>query len=344
MNKATWWIQEGRAGTYVRCELPGRHLPGNIEQLELTSPKLDGEHPDGSPRLTFHQQKGGAAIWCLPGNATRGAMMRAQQLNGTKTLVEVDDNYLVMAPHKTEWLKTIDEAGSHDYHSREAHVRIVQSVTDAVIVSTPYLEKRYRSRFDGDIHLCRNCVEPDDWQGFKKPDDGLLRIGWAASGSHAPDAELLDRAVRWLVRQPNVRLVLIGLQPPQWNDLPAERYPYTDDLREYREFISKLDVGFCPVKRNDWSASRSDLKALEYSMAGVMSIVSRNEPYDLWQDDQHSLSAGDAAGFFKAARWCVQHRDEVRSIANQAKDYVLAERTIQDNIWRWREAVAQEDE
>lgn len=334
-------MQEGKAGHYVRCELPARYLPGKTANLDFTSPVLDGEHPDGTPRVTFPEQEG-AAIWCLPGNATRGVLMRAMQLNGTRVLVEVDDNYLTMPPHKTEWQRTIVPGDQEDHHSRDAHRRIVQNVADGVIVSTPYLEKRYQRTFPGKpVYVCRNTVEPDDWAHVKKIEDGQLRFGWSASESHKFDAALIAPAMRWLAKQDGVICCLVGLQPPEMEDVLCERAGWTNDLELFRQNLSYFDVGFCPVKRTDWSAARSDLKALEYSMAGAVSIVSRNEPYDLWlKNDMPCLTAGTAKEFLKAAQWCVKHRDELKTIAAQAKDYVLAERTTDQNVWHWQEAIA----
>lgn len=321
--------------------MPAKYLPGKVAKLDFASAHLDGEHEDGSPRISFPEQEG-TAIWCLPGNATRGMMMRAQQLNGTRVLVEVDDNYLTLPPHGTEWQKELDRT-DEDAHSREAHVRIVKNVADGVIVSTPYLAKRYERTTDKPVYLCRNCVDPKDWEGIDKFDDGILRFGWSASASHRFDAPLLKRAIDYLVKQDGVKFVFIGLQPAEYWGLDegaVERVQWTDDLFEYRRVLSYLDVGFAPVKRTDWSAARSDLKALEYSMAGAVTICSDNEPYDLWQKDMPCLTAHDSTDFYKMAQWCVSHRDELKTIAKQAKEYVLAERCIEENVWRWQEAIS----
>jgi hypothetical protein len=335
-------MQEGKAGHYVRCELPARYLPGKTANLDFTTPVLNGTHPDGSPKVDFPDQEG-AAIWCLPGNATRGVLMRAQQLNGTRVLVEVDDNYLTMPPHKTEWQKDIVPGDQEDHHSRDAHRRIVQNVADGIIVSTPYLEKRYQREIGKPVFLCRNTVDPQDWECVKevKKDDEILRFGWSASESHRFDAALIAPAMRWLAKQDGVICCLVGLQPAEMENIMCERAGWTNDLEVFRKNLAHFDVGFCPVKRTDWSAARSDLKALEYSMAGAVSIVSKNEPYDLWQSpDMPCLQAGNHKEFLKAAQWCVKHRDELKAIARQAKDYVLAERTTEKNVWHWEEAIA----
>lgn len=347
MNRATWWTQKTNAVTYVRCVLPGRYLPGKTVMFDHADAKLDGEHEDGSPRVAFPNQEGGAAIWQFPGNSVRALMMRAQRMNGLRTLVEVDDNYQVMPPNpppgfRQEWTRTIVEAtrDGTDLHSREAHREICSNpaVCDGVIVSTRFLEKRYRS-LTPNVYRCLNCVDPVDWEPIQKRDDGILRIGWAASHSHWHDGPLLTQAMRWLQGQDGVEIVLIGLQP--WPDLEATRVPWTYTLEDYRRSLQLLDVGFAPVLQNEWANARSDLKVLEYAMSGAMAVVSRTEPYhDWWERDSPCLTATTARDFLRAAQWCVAHRDEVRSIAAQARERVLAERRIEDNIWRWEEAIA----
>jgi hypothetical protein len=42
----------------------------------------------------------------------------------------------------------------------------------------------------------------------------------------------------------------------------------------------------------------------------------------------------------RAIKWALKNRDEVSALAQQAREYVLAERTFKTEIERWREAVA----
>ena len=74
-------------------------------------------------------------------------------------------------------------------------------------------------------------------------------------------------------------------------------------------------------------------------MAGAMPLLSSEAPYSDWTDGERCLTAGDAKEFFHKVKWCVEHRDEVKQLAADAKAYVLEERTMQHNIWRWQEAI-----
>ena len=45
--------------------------------------------------------------------------------------------------------------------------------------------------------------------------------------------------------------------------------------------------------------------------------------------------------FLKAVQWAVQNKDEARSLAAEAREYVLEKRTVEANIEKWRYAVAE---
>jgi glycosyltransferase involved in cell wall biosynthesis len=192
------------------------------------------------------------------------------------------------------------------------------------------------------------------------------------------DLELIRPALAWTSEQPDVEVVLLGTSPvkdltaAEQNALDAylieigshgisaafarhgqalasiakrkaawafryRQIAWTDDLHAYRRNLAVLDVGLCPTIPTDWNIARSDSKALDYAMMGVLPICSDVEPYEPWRGGPMPL-ARDADDFLELVRWCVTHRDEVRALAHEAREYVLRERTIENNIHRWREA------
>jgi hypothetical protein len=102
---------------------------------------------------------------------------------------------------------------------------------------------------------------------------------------------------------------------------------------------ARLDVGICAVARNSWSRGKSDIKALEYAMSGAMPLCSEIDCYAPWKG-KPALFANSPKEFERAIDWCVRHREEVRARAREAREYVMAERTIDKNIWAWEEAIA----
>lgn len=328
--QATWWRQATQATTYWRCTVPARRLPGQVLSLTETDAVEDS---DGAIRFPWQR---GAAIWQFVGNRTRFLLMRAMQKQGTPCLLEVDDNYLAELPAgaPSSWRSTIPGQGEADDSSLELHRQIVPFF-NAVICSTEYLAERYRA-YNERVFVCPNSIEPDDWPTPDKPQDGVLRIGWAASASHAVDQHLVRRALGWASQQPKVEVVLYGLDPGF--DFRYRHVPWTDDLAAYRASLAQLDVGLCPLIDHPWTRGKSDVKALEYAMAGAMSVCSDVEPYREWRL-RPAMMARSGAGFRRAVEWCVRHPEQVAQVAASARAYVLRERTIQSSIYRWREAI-----
>lgn len=329
---ATWWPQNPGGNWYWRCTVPERHLPGQALALAFKDLRPHGD------RFVMPRQQGGTAIWCYPGNAARGIVMAGMQAGGFRVLIEVDDNYLISHAKPpgahTDWVAKVNK---DDVVSTQAHRRLAEFV-DGIIVTTEELARAYREVNDH-VYVCPNSVELQDWDEPEKPAGGVLRIGYAASHSHWYDANDVYRALSWAAVQPQVEVVMLGLKVP-WDSFPYRTLPWTNDLAVYRRSLQALDVGLCPLRPSPWALCKSDIKALEYSMAGAATVVSRTEPYGAWCDQPFALTADSPKGFLKHLKWCVANRDGVKELAAKARAYVLKERLIEHHIWRWRDAVA----
>lgn len=330
---ATWWAQRPGGNWYWRADVPARHLPGIVRGLEHRDLERTGPNTVVMPR-----QRGETAIWCYPGNASRGVLMRSLQLAGFRVLVEVDDDYLIgppMVPNgSTEWKRRINP--HEDIYSYEAHARIAE-FADGIIVTTERLAQAYRDVNDH-VYVCRNSVDPQDWPEPEKPNDGIFRIGYSASHSHWFDANEVTRALSWAAAQPGVEVVIFGLKR-DWQ-FPVTQVPWTRDLAEYRRSLSVLDVGVCPLRPGPWADCKSDVKAMEYAMAGSAAIVSRTEPYREWHDQPFALTADTPKDFLRHVKWLVANQDAARELAANALNYVTENRFITQEIPKWRAACA----
>ena len=340
---ATWWRQATPSVAYVRNNLPAKHLPGQCLAFGMEDARLVSENP---VEIVLPRQRG-VAIWSHLGDNQKSRVALQLRRQGVRTLMEVDDNYLRRTPaivgkRIAAWMPTHQEAVTYGSgHSNELH-RAVAEQMDGMIVSTPYLLDEYRD-FLGDevpVYLAPNCVDPDDWPLVVRPspEDDILRIGYAGSNSHLNDWPLVKKALKWASRQPNVEVHVIGFQPTGWSG-PVT--PWAKDLHDYRLNLQRLDVGVAPLRVNAWSNGKSDLKALEYAMAGVMPIVQRSESYrPWWAENLWPWAASSEADWADAIRDVVRlGKSGVREQAELARQYVLRERTIQKHIGAWKEAV-----
>lgn len=334
---ATFWRQHSPGCAEWRMFNPAKRLPGQVLYLKESDIAQD---PESKEDVVFPRHVG-TAIWQFPGNMTRAILIAGMQSYGIRVLMDVDDNYLIPAPlmssksnSPTEWQIDFDKSGD-DRHSLEAHRRIAPMV-DGIIVATDALADVY-SHLNDNIIVAPNSVVPEDWPEPEKPNDGILRIGWAASYSHLVDVPLVAKALEWAADQKDVEVYVYGLGEVFDFGKKIKVVPWTNDLAMYKKSLALCDVHICPLIENEWSRCKSDIKAIEAAMAGALPIVSDVLPYQAWRD--RTIRCEDGA-WGKAFRWCLTHRDEIPKLAQEAKDYVLSERTIDQSVHIWREACA----
>jgi glycosyltransferase involved in cell wall biosynthesis len=325
---ATFYSQQTPATTYLRCQLPARYLPG------VVYPRF--AFADNGEDVEFYEHRGPTAVFQFAASKAAALVALTMQRQGIRVLVEADDNYLVN-PGK-HWL---DHAGwsmriGDKPFSRDGHRAIVEQA-DGVIVTTRHLASQYR-KVNPNVFVCPNTVDPVDWPDPVKPDDGVLRIVWAASPSHRDDIPLVTSAFEWASRQKDVEVYAAGLDPG-WR-FPHGRVPWADDLDIYRNNFKYFDIGVAPIVGQPFALGRSDIKATEYAMGLCAPVVSDVTCYEDWTDGSNCLKVRDAAGFKKTIRRLVQNRDEARQLAVAARAFALEQRTTESQIGKWREAVA----
>jgi hypothetical protein len=308
---------------------------GSVLPVEESSLSWEDEE---AGTIAMKGQHGDAAIWQFLGDEGRSRIVFQLQRQGIRTLMEVDDNYLYYAPplygKSGAWARTHREAVANgtgysvEYHRKQA------PMVDGIICATDNLANAYDA-FNDNVYVCPNSIDPSDWNVEREESD-KLRIGYYGSVSHVRDYPLVKKALKWAARQEGVEVIMLGFRPPGWG---GPSLPWSDDLFEGRKLLGKIDVGIAPLTRNRWADGKSDLKALEYAMAGVMPIVQDAPPYHPWKDAGWQWVAETEQDWNELIREVVKHRDNVPVLAHSAKDYVLDNRTIDKNKHLWEEAL-----
>jgi hypothetical protein len=234
------------------------------------------------------------------------------------------------------WSSTVKQSWGNTGYSHQAHRLILPSI-DGLIVSTEEIANRYEGLVPAGIHVCPNSVDVDDWETPEHPERKTV-VGYAGSDSHYYDLFLVERALDAAHRM-GAPLVKMGAHGNNWR-WPHEMMPWTDNLAEYRRNLQAIDVGLCPVKRSDWHDCKSDIKAMEYLMAGVLPIVQADSPcYRDWVDLVPSASTEKQ--WEKAVRDVLSwSRDERLSVWGKARDWLLEHKTITKHVHKWHEAIA----
>ena len=284
-----------------------------------------------------------------------GAVLATLGDRGIPIVVDVDD--LLFDPDR------LPQSSDREWAPAVEALRASMQAAVFVTVSTDPLLDAARELV-GDVRLVRNAVDERLW--FAPTPDGSspgrggtehpsseagapLRVLYMGSRTHGADLELVRPAIERLrERDPDgIRIGVVGGEttPSEWYDsIPIPFSVYDRFVPWLRTVATEYDVAVAPLVDDEFNASKSDLKWLEYSAMGLPVIVSDVPSYRSVKDGITGLVVGSGPDEWVTALRSMRHgdlRDELRAAARLE---VLAERTLARTANRWvallREAAA----
>jgi len=261
----------------------------------------------------------------------------------------------------------LDRVPKENIHYRELQGRLglysfLLEHADVVTTTTPVLAADLRQR-NPNVVVLPNSADPEEWNVRPRGDD--LRIGWTGSATHFHDLAVALPAIREVQKRHPFTLVLQGLcdRPdltefysglvtshgkPFVNsplgksikrlveELASIRYefhpmvPFSQHAEKVCELA--LNIGIAPLVEDSFNRNKSCIKYYEYALSGAVTVASRVLPYSTevsitaknnrqsWKDTLESLIGAD--------------RD---ALGNQQRDWVLANRNIEQNVELWEQ-------
>jgi hypothetical protein len=201
-------------------------------------------------------------------------MIERLRLAGAKRiLLTFDDNYALIPPESRAALYWRDKLP--DWLA-------ALPLVDEVLVPSRQLAKDFG-------HRCRkmtvvpNYHDAELWIGDlpEKPDYKI--IGWGGSREHADSwtkSGIIPALADLLGRHPDWRLHLYGYAIHRELDearIPYQHFPWMD-LGSWARSVRSFDIGLAPL-HGDYDKRRSNLKVLEYGLAGIPYVASQAAPY-----------------------------------------------------------------
>jgi glycosyltransferase involved in cell wall biosynthesis len=200
----------------------------------------------------------------------------ALQAQGKKVVYEIDDAFDAMEPWHPQY-------ASYGQPARQEAIRGMMAQADAVQVSTVWLADRY-AKHAKQVAVVPNMIELATWpRADRLRKDGLYKVLWAGSPSHAGDLELIIPVMeKFLKAHSNARLVLFG-QEIKDSRLPAgqvENVPWCE-FEEYPFRLAEInaDVAIAPLADVPFNHGKSNLRILQYWATGYPVIASNVGPY-----------------------------------------------------------------
>lgn len=299
----------------VRQKLPMRVTPGSaILSVILAQQYLAEElFRPGAVRVLFYSNisKASAFYRCMmPSYALgQGSRCMSHVTTGKFTRAALEYDVVVFqidhSPGARQFAKSVKEAGKkivyelddafdclETWHpcyasfgapERQASIKEMMRLADAVQTSTQWLADRYRKDC-ARIEVVPNMIELSSWQTAPKlRRDGLFKIVWAGSSSHSGDLrEVVPALAAFAKSHPDAKVVFFG-QEMRDTGIPQgqiENIPWCE-LEEYTFKLAAIDadVSIAPLADIPFNHGKSNLRILQMWATGYPVIASDVGPY-----------------------------------------------------------------
>ncbi len=334
---ADWW-----GCAWYRCHVPGLELKRRGHDVILDD-KIVPEELAEFDTVIFQRQCSEAS-W---------EAIRYVNSLGKVSVYELDDD-----------LWHIDRTNPAFSYWTPDKLRGVESCiaeSQVVTTTTPYLAERLK-RFNKKIFILPNMLPKEQWQlsnpvrdsvsnGAKKAkpvresfsngskDNRKLVLGWAGGTSHWPDLRILEGTIEQLLDDyTQIEFHIAGAGPVPFKQHERLKGLESVKIEQYPKLLSGFDVGLAPLVDTQFNRAKSDLKFLEYAMAGLAVVASKVESYKgSIIHGENGFMAKNTKDWIKYLKRLIEDNDLRQRIATNARQFAEA-RTIEKNIWMWERA------
>jgi glycosyltransferase involved in cell wall biosynthesis len=280
--------------------------------------------------------------WPIAFRPTASAWLAEIRARGQVIVYEADDDLFstAMVAHglaaglTPKTFRQLD-ADRHDLHWLLGQV-------DGVTVSTPYLAEIVRGFTDRPVVVVPNAIDVSWFRSVLRAatrPSPACTIGWAGGKRDERDLAPLGAAWRTIAeRYPAVRFLVAGHRSPTLTRaVPADRLEIRPwlPLERYPANLAGLTIGCAALHASAFARSKSDIKALEYAVAGAAVVASPTVYGELVEHGYSGLIAETADEWMLALSALVESPARCAILARRLLRHVERERSLAQNLWRW---------
>jgi glycosyltransferase involved in cell wall biosynthesis len=260
---------------------------------------------------------------------------------------EFDDHFLDVPRY--------NEAGRyfHRYSTLSGISKVQLLVSDAATTTTDHMAGIYREH-QRNIVVLPNCIDPEDIGPFPvdpaRANDKSVRIVFAGGSGHYGDLATIRTPLERILEEfPQTRMFFMGCLP-DWatkymaNSLdPSRNRVFTTLWVSYQHFPRILqwggfDIALAPLVTNEFNFCKSNLKWLDYSVAGIAGVYSDLKTYSNVTPRETGMVASGDKEWYHALRELIVFPDFRRHMAEKARATVLRDYSVDQRIHLWQSA------
>lgn len=265
---------------YYRMLLPSRELAKLDWDVEMGQPRIHPERGIGVARGEGAFFGFNVSVFKLLMHEMVPDLFRMMQAEGVKIVVDVDDFHFGIDPENIASRQT--DPNRNPENNRMFYEMGIRQA-DLVTVSTAFLANFYEQRCRN-VVMVRNALDVERYDLVEQPEKPT--IGWVgATLWRSGDIETLRDWLPQFVDDHAVKVLHAGHIPGDSRHFGVRAGLKRVDTRimtlmsQYPTLLREFHIGLVPLKRSGFNESKSCLKGLEYSAAGIPFIATPTEEY-----------------------------------------------------------------
>lgn len=337
---------------YVRCALPSLYGGYKYNSSYITGQPISPEEVmskiDTYDVVVFHR----------PEMVNHHELARLLQKSGKKIVYDNDDTAHLDETHP--FYKYDVDGTENDIQKYITLMDNFARNVDACSTTTEFLANEYR-KLNKNVVVLPNCVDPEDWPEPLRNESNKVRIGIVGSTAYTTDLNHVRDVIERLDAREDVQLVLFGLwgsekrkENPLVDKVYNKEYELWDSLKnvehvewcnhaEYHKKLNDLKLDMMIIPRSDtyFNRCKSNVKFLEAGMLEIPCIAqgfpTNDSPYDNDINGENGILIKDNTKWEEEINRLVKDKELRREMGRKAKQYVLNNYHIENNVWKWQD-------
>lgn len=256
---------------------------------------------------------------------------------GSKLIYEIDDN-LFDIPKWNPAHKILSKK------SVQSGIRRFLSEIDAIFVTTENLKDVY-SQYCEHVYVLPNSIDYTAMYEYT-PNNNKPVVCWQGSLTHTKDIAIAEKQFAKIAADDDLVFKMwCGLDyksgKPSF-DIPGTQVVQLVPFEAFFQMFSQMDVtvGLAPLAANTFNCGKSNLKFLEYTAQGAVTVASAVGPYkDTIEDGVTGILVEDNRDWYERVREVIDDPEHRENILANARELVDKEYNIETNYIYWEQAI-----
>jgi glycosyltransferase involved in cell wall biosynthesis len=217
-------------------------------------------------------------------------------------------------------------------------------IVDAAFVSTEYLVDIYKP-YCKKVYVLPNSINYD-FVYPKVANAAKKVVLWQGSMTHHKDIGVAEKSIAALAKNQDIVVKMwCGFDPKTYKpifDFPGAQTIPLVPFEAFYAMFSQVDahVGLAPLSAVPFNRSKSNLKFLEYTVQGLVTIASDFGPYrETMENDQTGILVSDNRDWYDAVMDILKDDDKRNRILTNAQELVKEKYDIEKNYLLWKNAI-----